>query len=918
MGQSHTGESGRNHRVLDLWGKLSPARPCWYHPLQHHLIDAAAAIEALWRQLLPSRTRDLYCSLIGAPETQTLSWLMFLGGLHDLGKATPGFQGQAPRQRERLVRAGWVIPPGAARAHDVLGLMVVHGLLSERMVAAEAPDALTLDVATTVAGHHGAPIGPEPSVGGERHMGNRAWHEARVELFVALADLSGLEGERVGRPVPWPPTVGAQGLSALRGIAARCGHAFMPAGLLYPQRTLLPLLGGLIRVADWLASGQEALDADEHDYAALAKARAEAAVATANWGEPAPSVAEFRDLFGFPPNVMQQRVAALAGPARAPALVLIEAPTGSGKTEAALHLSHIWQRDREQRGSYLALPTQATASAMHARLREYPGVEAGQLCHGAVGQALLPATSGQARVPALPGPAGKLLERHGVGTIDQALLAVLADRQAWVRLLGLANKTVIIDEAHAYDAYTSGLLGRLLEWLAVLNCSVVMLSATLPKQQRAELLAAYGAPAAETLAIAYPRVTLATPTFQHVVPLPPGEQRRLGLRHVAAKEDWTTQLREALRDGGCAAVICNTVGRAQRLFVALEQALGPGRVGQASRLPDGLEIELLHGRFPQAAREERELAILRRFGPKRTQASAGERPHRAVLVATQVVEQSLDLDFDLLITEPAPMDVLLQRAGRLHRHERERPTRLRGPEMWLLQPTCDGDGVPEFGPSAAVYDEYVLLRTWLQLRQRDGLTLPRDTEALIEGCYDADAEPAVAGAPFDGLRACRLAERLAAARINLQRRLQEQEHAALRSACTAPQGRGMALRVGAGASTHWQDLPALQVVCLQADAARPQEGGTHRLMGSGLRISLMDAPSPQTAAALLAQAMTLRGYEVTDMLLAQPPCPAFARQDALRSLTPLVLDEHGEARLGRARVRLDARLGLVIEEAHMG
>jgi CRISPR-associated endonuclease/helicase Cas3 len=177
-------------------------------------------------------------------------------------------------------------------------------------------------------------------------------------------------------------------------------------------------------VADWLASRQEAHDGDEQDYARRAQARAEEAVATADWNEPPASVAEFRDLFGFPPNVMQQRVAALAGPARAPALVLIEAPTGSGKTEAALHLAQTWQRDRDQRGSYVALPTQATAAAMHARLRQYPGVELGtlaspwQLCHGRAGAAG-PATL-------LPGPAGKLLERHGVGTIDQALLAVLA------------------------------------------------------------------------------------------------------------------------------------------------------------------------------------------------------------------------------------------------------------------------------------------------------------------------------------------------------------------------------------------------------------------------------------------------------------------------------------------------------------
>ena len=367
MGQSEVRGSDGTTRVLDLWGKLNPTRPAWYHPLQHHLIDAAVAVEALWRHLLPAATRDLYCSLMDAPEAQALSWLMFLGGLHDLGKATPGFQGQAPQQRQRLQQAGWIIPPGAARAHDVLGLMVLHGLLKERMVAAEQPEALTLDVATAVAGHHGVPVGPEPSVGGERHMGNGVWHEARAELFVTLAELCELDSR----------------------TAERCGHAssLMPAGLVYPPRALLPLLGGLIRVADWLASQERgyAREASQDassgaDYCALARAHAASALEQADWGEPPPSVAEFHDLFGFPPNVMQQRVAALAGPVRAPALVLIEAPTGSGKTEAALHLAQVWQR--EQRGSYVALPTQATAAAMYERMRQYPGVEAGQLCLG--------------------------------------------------------------------------------------------------------------------------------------------------------------------------------------------------------------------------------------------------------------------------------------------------------------------------------------------------------------------------------------------------------------------------------------------------------------------------------------------------------------------------------------------------------
>lgn len=196
------------------------------------------------------------------------------------------------------------------------------------------------------------------------------------------------------------------------------------------------------------------------------------------------------------------------------------------------------------------------------------------------------------------------------------------------------------------------------------------------------------------------------------------------------------QLREALREGGCAAVICNTVARSQEVYRAVQDA----------KLVAPDELMLFHARTPLAWRDGIEKEVLSRFGKD------GKRPHKAIIIATQVIEQSLDLDFDVMISDLAPVDLLLQRAGRLHRHARlNRPAPVATPR--LVVAVDDGEEFPEFGNDAYVYEPYVLLRSLLALAGRDHLTLPEETSELIEAVY-SDSTP-------DGLSpawATRLAE----------------------------------------------------------------------------------------------------------------------------------------------------------------
>jgi CRISPR-associated endonuclease/helicase Cas3 len=351
-----------------------------------------------------------------------------------------------------------------------------------------------------------------------------------------------------------------------------------------------------------------------------------------------------------------------------------------------------------------------------------------------------------------------------VGTIDQALLGVLQTKHFFVRLFGLAGKTVVVDEVHAYDVYMSSLLGRLLEWLGAFGVPVVLLSATLPRAKRLELQQAYaryaGWPTPDDGAadMPYPRLTWrsAEGAGARAVVASAAMSRSVAVEWLEGaapdSEEGLAALGERLRtllaQGGCAAVVCNTVGRAQSVYTALK-AYFPG--------VDGVSVlDLFHARFPRGERVKREERVLGRFGT----GDGVVRPKTAVLVATQVIEQSLDLDFDLLVSDLAPMDLLLQRSGRLQRHRRndsQRAAAVATPRLVIPRPEVR-DECPRFPRSDEfVYDAYFLLRTWMALRERgeqgrDEIRVPEEIEVLVEQVYDAnrtcpeDAPPAVRAA----------------------------------------------------------------------------------------------------------------------------------------------------------------------------
>lgn len=520
---------------------------------------------------------------------------------------------------------------------------------------------------------------------------------------------------------------------------------------------MLTLVSGIVSVADWLGSDEDNFPYESEplpldSYARHSLQHARYALLRAEW-QAAPKMPrfDFKNAFGFPPRRAQQQVSDTLNGVSLPALAIIEAPMGSGKTEAAMAVYAQWAKATGDSGLYVAMPTTATSNQMHTRVADFLCKQFGQdieplLVHS---QALLrdaPAESdaveeqddegNRASAQAWFLPRKKsLLAPFGVGTVDQALMSVLQTKHFFVRLLGLSHKVVIFDEVHAYDAYMSELFERLLVWLRQINVSVIVLSATLPSETRRRLVRAYAGNAAIPLAKNYPRLTFATSDGKiDAIELAKPEKKTLELEWIDRDEANIIQrLADELHDGGCAVVVCNTVGRAQQLYKTMSE--------REEKLCDDDNLILFHARFPMAWRAEIERDVLARFGPGKDKARPNpDRPSKAIVVATQVVEQSLDLDFDVMVSDHAPIDLLLQRAGRLHRHTVNNP-RQHPYRLLIAAPKIDDDGVPQF-TRRDVYDEYVLIRSWIVLNDiaTRQIILPTDLPTRIEQVY-GDTEP---------------------------------------------------------------------------------------------------------------------------------------------------------------------------------
>lgn len=877
-----------------LWAKTG--KDGGWHPLILHLLDVAAGADAILARE-PESTRKRIAQLLGLDWEEARNSILLLIACHDLGKACPSFQAKWPSRPP----VPGLLPSRGVRQH------VNHGFvgqiaLTELLSDVGWPVGLAELGADAVACHHGsrASEGQKNEAEGELQVGRgagleavrSAWHRARGGLF-----------------------------NALRLV-------FLSASLPHKERLSGPdfmLLAGLTSFADWIGSNEEwfpfGTPQDCEDLAGWLnrrRKRADQALDGIGWAPRVPlsSVPQsFLEVFGRTPRPLQEAVADVLADLKQPAALLIEAPMGEGKTEAAFFAHLELQRRFGHRGMYVALPTKATGNAMFARtltfLRSLGSTRTLdlQLLHGGK---LLNDDFQQVRFSGIYDPTmggevraaewftqkkRALLSEYGVGTVDQALLTILPVRHNFVRLWGLANRVVVLDEIHAYDDYTGTLLVDLLRWLLGLGSSVVLLSATLAPSIRRRMAQALGAelPADET---AYPRLSVFHPgqrVAQRHFEADPTRRHTLHLRGIpAGLSSMHGALAEQLPSAGFALALVNTVQRAQdlyRLFPEGEPLVHDGqRIGK--RLPDGSQVLLFHARFPADRRQAREEQVLKTFGAE------GPREGQRILIATQVAEQSLDLDFDLIATDLAPIDLLLQRAGRLWRHRRDtRP--LSAPT--LLVAGLTGDEPPSFmGPLwwGKVYREDLLLRTWCLLRRKAHLTLPDDIDPLVRAVYEDEVEIP----------------------DSVAKRLEQAAFAGEGGACAERQQARMAI-IGLPDDGSWNDPSRFVLYDEDApDIHRTLMARTRLGEESALAIPLTAAdgfqpdapPDDGRAKAWFVRAVSLSRRSVVQRLRDQGVPDGWAKSPLLRNCYPLVLDGVGRW-TEDATVRLDEDLGLVYE-----
>ncbi|NOT18392.1 MAG: CRISPR-associated helicase Cas3' [Sulfuriferula sp.] len=481
------------------------------------------------------------------------------------------------------------------------------------------------------------------------------------------------------------------------------------------------VLAGLTTVSDWIGSGS-LFDESDND----SPAKIEQALNAAGYIQPQIKQGlSFCDVFGFTPKDTQIK---LISAANQPGVYVLEAPMGLGKTEAALYAAYQLLEKQSATGIYFALPTQLTSDKIHERMNAFlkkiltldsPHQQA-LLVHGnawlkqfEMGEEGNPGGAWFAQ-----GKRG-ILAPFAVGTIDQALMAVMNVKHGFVRTFGLAGKVVILDEVHSYDSYTGTILDTLVQALRELHCTVIILSATLTQARRAKLLGVTPQASGYPLITAQPNVGKLAEIEVAVIP---------DVTVAIAHETEANAIIEALRraqTGQQVLWIENTVKEAQERYQLLS----------AHAHECGVACGLLHSRFTKADRATNEDNWVTCFG----KSGANQRGQQGrILVGTQVLEQSLDIDADFMVTRIAPTDMLLQRLGRLWRHtDTLRPASAQR-EAWILSPDLAvAIATPDtaYGATAKVYAPYVLCRSLQVWQHITRVSLPSEIRALIEATY---------------------------------------------------------------------------------------------------------------------------------------------------------------------------------------
>lgn len=881
-------------------------------PFWMHSFDTAGIMEKLAQKRLPESISDYLCAECGGRE-KLFSTLKFCALVHDIGKLTIVFQSRIYDAVDFSPFADCVELPKSGSLVNASN--TPHALASEAILLKLG---CREGVASIAGAHHGRPS---------------AWADVRDQISGACTAVENFYGKR-GKYRQLFESLWKEWIDFSLECAGFSELSDLP-DMAVPAQVVI---SGMLVTADWIASNTTyfpLISADEQGQFSDYPERTEAAWNKIHFTDIWNSTARFglddeafKERFGFLPNPTQADIISTATDAESSGIYIIEAPMGLGKTEAALALSEILAARAGAGGMFFGMPTQATSNGIFPRLEKWAGglaedeqtLLAIKLAHGnaALNEDYRELFTGHSNLNIesdsglivhdwFSGRKQTLLSDFVIGTVDQLLMAALKQKHVMLKHFGLSGKVVVVDECHAYDAYMSKYLDMAIQWLGIYKVPVIILSATLPAKRRAELVEAYVGRGLKCIddawksSLAYPLLTYTEKNFVKQKALSfSGEQKEISVKTIY-RDEVTARAGYAAERGGCVGVIVNTVRKAQEIAAELQSAFPKA------------EVIIMHAQFIMTDRAKREEQILKRVGKH----STPESRRRLIIVGTQVLEQSLDLDFDLMITELCPMDLLLQRTGRLHRHNRVRPQGLETASCFVLDETDDSFD----SGSAAIYGEWLLMRTRALLPNK--LTIPSDIPLLVQRVYDEN----------DDRMLGELTEGMESAQEEYVKKTKKKERNACNWLIGKPSERkGKSLdgwldnAIGlsseqAGERAVRDGDPSIDVIALMRDA----EGQIHTVSDECERVIPADRPPSREEALLIArQKLRLPGFfgrrwnidSTITQLESETKSNFSAWQDSalLKEELVLLFDNELNAVLGEVRLHYDIKTGLTYEK----
>lgn len=672
-------------------------------PLSQHLEDTGNVMRKLMEQYVAPSVYEA----TGLEFDCFRRVALFVAYVHDIGKATSAFQKKMcdalPGYRAIIKEQGFDVKTSGVEErspHALAGAAILNRFFG-----------IDESICEVVASHHGKPLDNGKDSNFRYQLGMLRDNYYSEENFVVYKE-------------SWTDIIDkAKSIADVDDIQE------------IPTKAQI-LLTGLLTMADWIASCGDffpLLEIYEKNVSCDRTSNGMAALALQpyhdfNLASMSPTLFEKR--FGFLPNEMQKIVLDISNKTITPGIMIIEAPMGLGKTEAALAAAELESCAAGTGGVFFGLPTRGTADAMFDRVKGWAELISNDnpssitLAHSSAGfndsytslrTKIYDENRGGISVNSwMVGRYKKLLPDFAVGTVDQAFFTVLKRKFFMLLHLGISGKTVIIDEVHSYDDYMTEYMKSMLSWLGAYRVPVILLSATLTKEKRKELICSYVGEQDDDWTDAYPAITWTDDgkVFSASVETETIKKMDVYIEYTD-KQKLGIQLSDILSEGGCAGVICDTVSRAQDVYYQLK-----------CKMDGDYTVILIHSRFLPKDRAELEKEIISLVGKKSIERN------KIIVVGTQVLEQSLDIDFDVLFTEKCPIDLLFQRLGRLHRHLRDkRPEKLKIPKCFIF---ADEDSCK----SARIYDDYIIRRADEALSDNQILRIPGDIRKLTEDVYD--------------------------------------------------------------------------------------------------------------------------------------------------------------------------------------